>query len=262
MFTYQNCIWQSSVLKNTHVRHGFSTRLGGISTKAHLASMNTGFYRGDSDDTVRENIRILCTLAGAPTDVVGAPQKHSVTVRRVTRENAGEGITKEAPFPCDGFFTTESGITLIVRVADCAPVLMYGELGGGKVAVAAVHAGWRGAAAGIAGVAAEKLKAVGAMNIKAAIGPCIHPCCYAVGEDMKEEVAKLRGADFADRYVSERAGQLYADIAGMNREILLSSGVEETDVCPECTACKPYLYHSHRATGGVRGTMAAVIGIV
>ena len=72
----------------------------------------------------------------------------------------------------------------------------------------------------------------------------------------------MRGADFADRYVSERAGQLYADIAGMNREILLSSGVEETDVCPECTACKPYLYHSHRATGGVRGTMAAVIGIV
>ena len=79
---------------------------------------------------------------------------------------------------------------------------------------------------------------------------------------MRDTVAELRGSAFADRYVIKRDGALYADIAGMNRELLLEAGADMVDVCGECTQCNPALYHSHRATGGVRGTMGAGIGIL
>ena len=261
MFTYHDFIWQSDALNVKGVSHGFSTRLGGVSKEPHLVSMNTGFFRGDSDETVRENIKRLCAYAGVSEAVVAAPQIHSVTVRTVDLSCAGEGVEREAPQPCDGFVTAEADLTLAVRVADCAPLLLCGETAEGGAVIGAAHAGWRGTAAGIAAVTVEKMKALGAGNIRAAIGACIHGCCYEVGEDMRDAVAKMQSRAFADRHIRCRGGRLYADIAGMNREILIDAGAACVDVCPECTACKPYMYHSHRATGGKRGTMAALICI-
>ncbi len=261
MFYYDNNIWRSDILMRAGVHHGFSTREGGISTLPHLAEMNCGFYRGDDDDTVRENIRLLCDMAGCSENVVGTPQIHSTEIRYVTEKEGGQGITRDVPFPCDGFVTDRAGVTLLVRVADCAPVLLAGEREENSPVIAAVHAGWRGTAGGIAEKAAAVLRNMGAVRIFAAIGACIHDCCYEVGEDMKSEVARLQGADFASRYVRERDGKLFADIAGMNRELLLSEGITAVDTCSECTACRPGLYHSHRVTRGLRGTMGAVISI-
>ena len=261
MFTYENYVWQSDFLKARGVGHGFSTRQGGISTAAHTASMNTGFLRGDSDEVVRANIRMLCGYAGVSENVVCTPQIHSTEVRYVTKNNVGEGIYKDVPYSSDGFVSDCAGVTLLVRVADCTPILLCSLRDDGSPVVGAVHAGWRGAAGGIAAVAVEKMRALGAGDISAAVGACIHACCYRVGEDMRDEVAALRGSDFAKRHIGERDGALFADIAGMNEEILRSAGVEKIDVCEECTACKPDLYHSHRATGGKRGTMGALIGI-
>jgi len=261
MFKYNYPVWQSDVLNIDGVGHAFSTREGGVSQIPHLASMNTGFLRGDDDDTVRENIRLLCTFAGISENVIGTPQIHSADIRTVGSENVGEGITRDVPYPCDGFVTDCKGVSLIVRVADCAPVLLCGKREDGSPVIGAVHAGWRGAAAGIAPKAAKMLFDMGAVRVVAAIGPCIKPCCYQVGEDLFESVKDLQGADFAARHVKERDGSLYADIAGISHELLLSAGVERVDVLPECTACHPELYHSHRVTKGVRGTMGAVIGI-
>ena len=140
-------------------------------------------------------------------------------------------------------------------------MLLCGERADGSPVVGAVHAGWRGAAAGIAPKAAKMLFDMGAERVVAAVGPCIHFCCYQVGEDMRDSVAALQGGEFASRHIKEREGSLYADIAGINRELLLLAGVWEVDVLDECTACHPELYHSHRVTKGVRGTMGAVIGI-
>lgn len=262
MFHYNGFIWQSDIIAAPYVRHGFSTREGGVSTEAHLASMNTGFFRGDSDGNVRENIRLLCSYAQTPENTVCTPQIHSTEVRFATPENGGEGITRDVPFPCDGFVTDRSGICLLVRVADCTPILLCGVKEDGSPVIGAVHAGWRGAAGGIAAAAVEKMKKLGAKNICAAIGACIHSCCYEVGEDMRDAVASLQSAAFADRHIQKRGGRLYADIVGINSEILKESGVLHIDICTECTACRPELYHSHRATGGKRGTMGAVIGIV
>ncbi len=261
MFTYNSFVWQSDILNIPTVNHGFSTREGGVSTACHTASMNTGFHRGDSDGEVRENIRLLCKYTGVSENVVCTPQIHSTEVRYVTSENVGEGIFKDVPYPCDGFVTDCENVTLLVRVADCTPILLCSVRDDGSPVIGAVHAGWRGAAGGIAAVAAKKMKQLGAAGIHAAIGACIHPCCYKVGEDMRDEVARLQGAAFAGRHITERDGALYADIAGINEEMLRSAGVENIDICQECTACKPSLYHSHRATGGKRGTMGAVIGI-
>ena len=262
MFTYQNYVWKSDMLALPGVGHGFSTREGGVSVLPHTASMNVGFFRGDDDGVVLENIRLLCRHAGVPEGVVCTPQIHSDIIRTVGRENIGEGSVRDVPFACDGFVTSAPGVTLLVRVADCTPVLLGGLRADGAPVVGAVHAGWRGAAAGIAPKAVELLRELGAEAVYAAVGACIHDCCYEVGEDLRASVAELQGADFAARHVRERDGRLYADIAGMNRELLLSAGAAGVDVCPECTRCDPARYHSHRATGGKRGTMGAVIGIL
>ena len=85
---------------------------------------------------------------------------------------------------------------------------------------------------------------------------------FQVGEDFIESVKNAKGADFAFRHIQKRDGSYYADLPKMNEDILRSAGITAIDVIPECTRCKPFLYHSHRATGGVRGTMGAVSGIV
>ncbi len=261
MFTYKKGIWQSDIFKGTGVSHGFSTRLGGKSVLSHTASMNTGFFRGDDDALVIENIRELCKLSGASEDVVCTPQIHSDIIRYVTEENIGEGSVRDAPFSCDGFITDRRGISLLVRVADCTPILMCGERADGTPVVAAVHAGWKGAVAGIGANAVRQMRRLGADNIRCAIGACIHKCCFQVGEDFLEAVKAARGADFVKEFIEARHGSYYADLPGMNEHILRSEGITQIDIIDECTLCKPYLYHSHRATGGKRGTMGAVICI-
>lgn len=254
MFTYKNGIWQSDVL---NVSHGFSTRLGGISRPEHLKTMNTGFYRGEDDSVVLENIGILCDKAGASRNVVCTPQIHSNTVRYVTEENVGEGSVRDVPFECDGFVTDRPGVTLLVRVADCVPILLAGKKDDGSPVIGAVHAGWRGTVSGIGEVAIRMMRELGASHISCAVGASIHPCCYKVGEDFVSAVAEMRGKDFAERHVKD----MHADLQQMNLEILTGAGAERVDIINECTNCKPYLYHSHRATGGKRGTMGAVICI-
>lgn len=261
MFTYKKGIWQSDIFKGTGVSHGFSTRLGGKSVLSHTASMNTGFFRGDDDTLVTENIKELCRLSGASENVVCTPQIHSDIIRYVTEENIGEGSVRDVPFSCDGFITDRRGVSLLVRVADCTPILMSGKRADGTTVIAAVHAGWKGAVAGIGANAVRKMRCLGADNIRCAIGACIHKCCFHVGEDFVEAVKAARGADFVKEFIEVRHSSYYADLPGMNEHILRNAGITQIDIIDECTLCKPYLYHSHRATGGKRGTMGAVICI-
>lgn len=261
MFRYDHSVWKSDVLEVAGVGHAFSTREGGVSTLDHTKSMNTGFYRGDDDDTVRENIRLLCGYGNICENVIGSPQIHSDDIRVVAPENGGEGIFRDVAYPCDGFVTEHKGISLLIRVADCAPVLLLGLREDGSPVVGAVHAGWKGTALGIAPKGAKMLFDMGAKEVFAGVGPCIGDCCFNVWEERRDAIADLRGKEFADRHIIERGGELFADIAGMNEELLLEAGVKRVDILRECTACNPSLYHSHRATNGVRGTMGAVIGI-
>ncbi len=255
------------MLDDTRIGHGFSTREGGVSALSHTRTMNLSFTLGDSDETVRANMRLFCMYAGVSYDgLVGSPQFHSPTVRRVDMSNAHEGIDRENVSSSDGFVTDVPGVSLIVRMADCTPILFFGEKNDGSPVVAAVHAGWRGTVSGIGANAACEMKKLGAASesIKAAIGQCIHSCHFEVKEDFRQSVSEIRGEDFAARHIKQTPdGRMFADMVSMNVEILLEAGLsrENIDVSECCTVCDPKAFHSHRATGGKRGTMGALIGI-
>ena len=135
---------------------------------------------------------------------------------------------------------------------------------GNVVAVGAVHAGWRGTAARIAEVAVNKLCDLGARkeNIYVAIGPCIDECCYEVGIDLAKEINKKLGQNYENKFIKHRDnGKLYANLKGMNLEILTASGVPEgnIDICAYCTCCNPEFFYSHRGQKGVRGALMNII---
>ena len=114
--------------------HGFSTRIGGVSTLPHLKSMNLGDNRGDDPEKVAENYRRFALAAGLPQKRVFAHQIHSSKVLFIKEP------LEEQP-SCDGFYTDAENVTLYVKVADCIPILLYAP---DVPAVSALHAGWRG----------------------------------------------------------------------------------------------------------------------
>ena len=126
--------------------HAFTTRRGGVS-KGHRESLNLALHRGDEPENVAENYRILGKALGfSPENLVLAHQTHSDTVRAVTKADCA-GPDHHAYPACDALITNDPGVALAVFTADCTPILLYDPVTG---AVGAVHAGWRGTAAGIA----------------------------------------------------------------------------------------------------------------
>lgn len=246
-------------------KHGFSTRVGGVSTLEHTASLNLGYYRGDDKETVIENLRRFSSAVSIPLeDFVSVTQIHSAEVRYTAEEDRGGGIFYKADYECDGYVTNRQGVALCVKTADCVPILFSS----GDGIVGAVHAGWRGTARGIAAVCVERMVSLGAEreNITVAIGPSIGQCCYEVGEDFYLEFSSFAGKALTDRFVIrsiKSSGKYYADIKGANKEILLGVGIKEDniDVSDMCTSCRDDLFYSHRKSGGLRGSMCSVIAL-
>lgn len=238
--------------------HGFSTRVGGVSELSHLASMNFTTSTGDSEENVAKNYEIfLSSLGLAPHSRVSASQIHSTRVRYVTSADCGRVFDD-----CDGFVTDQVGVTLIVKTADCVPILMEDAKAG---VVGAVHAGWRGTVGGIALSCVAEMQKLGATlaNIRIAVGACIHDCCFEVQSDFIEAVSAMRGEAFADAHIYRRDRRRFADLVRMNRTLLTDAGIapESIEFSPDCTCCAPQLYHSHRFTKGRRGVMAAAIAL-
>ena len=102
-----------------------------------------------------------------------------------------------------------------------------------------------------------------AHDIRAAIGPHIGFCCFEVGEDLRDAVTSVRGAEFAKRHIKDGTS-LHADLTGMNVELLLAAGVlgEHIDASTECTVCLAEKYHSHRRGKGLRGAMGSLVAIL
>lgn len=246
--------------------HAFSTRIGGVSTAAHTAALNLAYGRWDSDDTVMTNVRLFADAAGFDADtLISVPQIHSASVVPVSSLDAGQGVTKQAGFSCDGYICGEKGIAIGVKTADCVPVLLEARNPDGTViAVSAVHAGWRGTVSGIVLESVRKLLLTGASSggIFAAIGPCIHRCCYEVGEDFYSAVREKLGQNYDEKYITPKGdGKYLADIVAINKDMLISMGIpdENIDVSELCTCCNTELFYSHRASRGLRGAMMAVI---
>ena len=246
--------------------HAFSTRLGGVSTLSHTASLNLAFGRGDDEEVVLRNLTLFAEAVGFDhTKTVSVRQIHSADVRVVSEQDAGKGYIIKEDFECDGYVTDRSGLAIGVKTADCVPVLMEGYDKDGRVCcVGAAHAGWRGTVSGIAVKCLEKMRKIGAERVKVAIGPAICADCFEVRADFYETVKEILGTEQTARYVIPDAlknGVWHTDLRLMNRDFILSSGVEtqDIDICEDCTCCLPERYFSHRYSRGKRGTQLSVI---
>lgn len=253
-------VWLTSPLLEG-ARHGFSTRRGGVSP-APWDTLNLGPGRGDAPENVRENYRRFFGCTGAvPERAVLSLQVHRDDVRLCTAADAGKGLVRERDYEADALITAERDLPLVVFSADCGILLLHDPEAG---CVGAVHAGWRGCAAGIVEkTVREMVRLLGARpeRILAAVGPCIGKCCFETDSDVPEAMqASALGAE-AEPYWERRGAKYHVDLAGLNRQWLLHAGVapEHIDVCGLCTACRPDLFWSHRKMGNARGAQVAMI---
>ncbi len=138
------------------VRHGFSTRLGGVS-KGHLAEMNLSFTRGDAPECVRENFRRMGAAIGFdPESLVLSQQTHTTNVRLVTEADRGKGYTEPLEYTdVDGMITNVPGLMLATFYADCVPLFFVDPV---HHAVGLSHSGWKGTAGRMGAVTIERMK--------------------------------------------------------------------------------------------------------
>jgi len=140
----------------------------------------------------------------------------------------------------DAAVTATEGCVLSVQVADCAPIALVGD---GVVGVA--HAGWRGLVAGVVPATVEAMRSLGAGEIVATVGPCIHAECYEFGSGDLDDVAGRLGPAVRARTAT---GAPALDLVGAASGALRAAGVERVEVDGRCTACSPG-YWSFRASG-------------
>ncbi len=203
-------------------RHGFFTRRGGVS-QGPYASLNGSLSGGDAPAAVAQNRALVASALGAAR-LVGARQVHGTTIV-VADAPWAEGEGPQA----DGLVTRRDGVAIGVVTADCAPVLLC-DAGAGVIG--AVHAGWRGAAAGVLEEAVAAMAGLGARagDICAVVGPCIGAASYEVGPDLREAVlgsvpdgVRFFGAGRPpDRFLFDLAGYCLARLAraGVRAEAL------------------------------------------
>ena len=242
---------------NIGVRHGFTTRFGGVS-KAPFDSLNLGLHRGDDPKNVAENHRILASALGYdPDKLVMSHQTHSDIVRAVTAADA-RGIDHHDYPECDALITNQPGVALWVFTADCTPILLHDPVTG---AVGAVHAGWRGTAAAIAAKTVEKMEQLygcDPKNIQAAIGPNIGFCCFETDKDVPDAMVSAFGKA-AQPHIRPQGDKYYVNLKELNALSLRNAGVENITLAEECTVCQCHRFWSHRVPKGVRGSQGAII---
>jgi YfiH family protein len=237
------------------LRHVVTTRTGGVSV-GPFASLNLGFVDGDDPRNVVENRRRAAAALGTDIGRLVVPrQAHTDTVAIVGTPDAGRGALDDAGAPprTDGLATGAPGVTLLVQSADCPLILIHDAVRG---AIAAVHAGWRGALAGIAGRAVAMLRerlGCDPADLRACIGPSVGPCCYEVDEDVAEAFARVNPAGLACLARTGRRAVL--DLRTLNASQLVAAGIrpDRIEVARVCTRCDAARFFSVRRDGNRTG---------
>jgi hypothetical protein len=202
--------------------------------------------------------RALAAAMGvAPDHVASVKQVHGREVCVIRGD-----VPRERP-DVDALVSNESDVALVVRAADCVPLLIGDSRTG---AVGAAHAGWRGTAAGVAAATIETMAREFGSNpadLVVAIGPAIGPCCYEVGSDLVDAFAAAGHARYLiDRwFMTPRDRKMRLDVAGANRDQLILAGVREENVHVSglCTAMHLDVLTSYRAEKEHAGRIAGVI---
>jgi YfiH family protein len=234
------------------VSHAFCTRREGVSAGA-FASLNFSTSEGDPEERVGANWDRTAEAFGLTRrQFFNVHQVHGSDVLAID-DPAFRTYTCQ-PLRYDAIVTGRPGLALCIRTADCVPILLADPRTG---AVAAVHAGWRGTALGVAARAVCCLRerhAADPRDILAAVGPAIGPCCYEVDAPVHEAM-EARGADPSALLRPAGPGKWKFDLAAANRAQLLGGGLlpEHVFLSGECTSCREDRYFSHRRDRGKTG---------
>ncbi len=245
------------------VRHGFSTRIGGVSQGIY-ASMNLSFQRGDDEHDVRENFkRIAAAIGVKEEEITFSKQTHTANVREVSLEDKGKGLTKQMDYDnVDGLVTNVPGICLATFYADCVPLFFVDPK---KRAIGLSHSGWRGTVEKIGKRTVEKMSQLYGSrpeDIYAAVGPSICQDCYEVTGDVIEGFQKnFREEYWKELFYKKENGRYQLNLWKANEFVLREAGVleEHLEVTNLCTCCNPELLFSHRASHGKRGNLGAFL---
>jgi YfiH family protein len=236
----------------------FSGRMGGFSRPPY-ESLNVGLLVGDERPTVVANRRLLSAAVGrAGTPLAIVYQEHGATVIRVSPEHLKPGPPEAVPAlaRADGMVTTSPDVVLTVVASDCVPILLADPT---ARVVSALHAGWRGLAAGVLKAGVDAMIGVGGRpdRIIALVGPAIGPCCYVVGDDVYATIT----ARFPSAAAVTRNGARAIDLATGVVEALGNGGVGQLYVSRECTHDHADRFFSARRDT-VTGRQAGMIGLL
>lgn len=261
--------------------HAVSTRHGGTSLPP-FDSLNLTWTSGDRPEDVEENHKRLCRALEVPRAALVSPrQVHSARVHRVEAHDRGGFIPA-----CDALVTSAREVALLLRFADCVPILLFDPQ---QRAIGLAHAGWRGTIAGIVqATVGAMVETLGSRprDLIAAIGPAIGPCCYEIGPDVAAAVKAVFGTNTdllgpparldegrrnqaasslhpASRTPGEadHAPPLHLDLWGANELLLRLAGVERIEVAGICTCCHRDQFFSYRAQNGKTGHHGALLCI-
>jgi YfiH family protein len=264
--------------------HGFSTRLGGVSRVYGGSSLNLGFTKNDSRATVERNRTTFLQKLHAGG---GKQLWPMVTLRQIHSDliHCVSGVP-EQPLAGDGLITSVPGLLISIQTADCLPVILVDTK---RRAVGVFHAGWRGTVKRIVEKGLGEMRrffGTRPRDIKAAIGPGIHQCCYEVGPEVvtkfesqfsyaAELFREVKESDpVREKYPllfltarapghSELPKKILLDLVEANRRQLIAAGVPANNIKASelCSSCRTDLLFSYRAEKGVTGRMMAVAGI-
>lgn len=238
-------------------RHAISTRAGGVSS-GEFESANLAFHVGDDSECVRENRRRFASEAGYSGDnLICARQVHGDNVRVASGNERGRGsFDLDSALPdCDALITREPDLPLLILVADCAPVLLVDPI---NRVCAVVHAGWRGALAGIAGKAVQAMAeefGTRAPDVLAAIGPCLSTANLEVGEEVAAQVERKDAPGVVRRAEWEKP---HLDLRAMIARDLAGVSVQNVEISPLCPRERNDLFFSHRGQNGRAGRFGVV----
>jgi YfiH family protein len=237
------CLISQVLCGPPRVRHGFFTREGGVS-RGLYASLNCGPGSGDDPARVAENrskvMRVLGFSEAASQRLNTLAQIHSAEVIALDR------VLPAGRHPrADALVTATPGVAVGVLTADCVPVLFTDTAGR---AVAAAHAGWRGALAGVVEATVAAMGALGAPPdaIVACVGPCIQQQSYEVGAELRQRFLQADARNDAYFAQSERSGYLMFDLPQYVSDRIEAAGVAEVERMGQDTYTREQEFFSYR----------------
>lgn len=239
-----------------HLMHGIYTRKGGVSPKP-WDTLNLGGTVGDVRENVIENRwRLFCAIDQPVESIFDVWQVHGSDVVCSESPRALEAPHKNA----DAILSNSPEITLLMRFADCVPILLYDPV---KRVMGMVHAGWLGTVKRITSLAVQKMHnhyGCRPEDILAGIGPSICVDHYEIGEDVASKVQETYGRS-SNEIILKINGLSHLDLWKANKITLEEAGVGVVQVSGECTACNLDKWYSHRGENGATGRFAAIMAL-